>query len=82
MEEERRVDWKEGAKWRGHFYTYGEGGGWWGRQGGWTGQRGGAMGRGDFTDGMPGWRYFSRAMPDHPASITLHLASVHLYIYM
>ena len=23
---------------------------------------------GDFTDGMPGWTYFSRATPGHPAS--------------
>ena len=27
------------------------------------------MGRGDFYDGMPGWTYFSQAMPGHPASI-------------
>ena len=26
------------------------------------------MGRGDFTDGMPGWTNFSRATPGHPAS--------------
>ena len=32
------------------------------------GGRGNANGEGDFTDGMPGWRYFSRAMPGHPAS--------------
>ena len=48
-----------------------------GRRGGWTGRRG-AMGRGismpretgrgDFYDGIPGWTYFSRAMPGHPAS--------------
>ena len=25
------------------------------------------MGRGDFYDGMSGWRYFSRATPGHPA---------------
>ena len=48
------------------FVTFG--GGWSWMWGGWTGRRG-AMGRGDFTDGMPGWTYFSRAMPGHPASL-------------
>ena len=30
-----------------------------------------AMGRGDFTDGMLGWTYFSLAMPGHPASMSI-----------
>ena len=32
------------------------------------GQEERAMGRGDFYDGIPGWTYFSRATPGHPAS--------------
>ena len=30
------------------------------------------MGRGDFYNGMPGWRYYSRATPGHPASINIY----------
>ena len=62
-----RVDWKEGGNGEGEFLHVWRG--WRGRLGGWT-QRGrvGGKGEGDFTDGMPRWRYFSWAMPGHPAS--------------
>ena len=33
------------------------------------GQEGGGNGEGHFYDGMPGWTYFSRATPGHPASV-------------
>ena len=38
--------------------------GWWGRREEWTGRkgRGGGNGERNFTDEMPVWRYFSRAM--------------------
>ena len=57
-------------------------GGWTGKRGQWGGEistrlEGGwgtgrvdrkeGNGEGDFTDGMPGWRYFSRTTPGHPA---------------
>ena len=55
------VDRKEGDNGEGNFYAEGDGEG---------GQEAGisAIGRGDFYDGMPGWTYFSRATPGHPAS--------------
>ena len=56
-----------------HFWRSGGGGGrgcqgrqgYRGRWGGW----GGATGKGNFTNGMPWWRYSSRTTPGHPASI-------------
>ena len=33
----------------------------------------GAMGRGYFTDGMPGWKYFPRATPGHPAGMIYYV---------
>ena len=51
--------------------------------GGGEGQQGGAMERVDFTDGMPEWRYFSRATSGHPASraIKQKCLSVHLSVH-
>ena len=31
----------------------------------------GGYGEGDFYDGIPGWTYFSRATPGHPASANI-----------
>ena len=59
-----RVDKKEGGNGELGFLHVERGGGG-GTGGGNTymyregGQEGGAIGKGDFTDGMPGWRYFS-----------------------
>ena len=57
--EMERVDRKEGGNGKEGFLHV------------WRGVAG-EIGRGYFTNGMPGWRYFSRATPGHPASITTY----------
>ena len=38
-----------------------------GRETGRVDSKDGGNGEGNFTDGMPEWRYFSQATPGHPA---------------
>ena len=57
---DREGEQEEGRQCGGGISTRLEGG-WRGRWGGWTGRKG-AMGRVDFTDGMPGWTYSCQAM--------------------
>ena len=68
--EMERVDRKEGGSGEGEFLHI-----WRGLVGeaGRVDRKGGegGNGEGDFTDGMPGWRYFSRATPSHPASVSI-----------